>query len=188
MKEALIGLAGVVVGALLSAMKDFWLNWRSSKKKAEYLAIRVVSKLDRFIEGCVVVTGDDGYRCTQHHGQDEREPEASTPEFEVQSLDVEWKAIPARLMYDILRLPDLVTVAERRIAGVSEFPDPPDHEEYFYERQLQYAKLGLKAAQISNVLCSKYGLPKPDYEDWNPIEYLEQKQKKIMESRAQREK
>lgn len=187
MTEALIGLLGVIVGALMTAGKDIWVERRSRQKNAEYLAIRVVSLLDRFIEGCTGVAGDDGLSYGQPNEDGEREIQVSTPEFQVQSLDVDWKSIPAQLMYEILSFPDLVSAATHRVNGAFEFADPPDYEEGFEERQYQYAALGLKAAQISTELQRTYCLPKREHGDWDPVEYFHERQKRIKEVRARRD-
>ena len=186
MIEALIGLLGVVVGALMTAAKDIWVDRRSRRKDAEYLAIRVVSMLDRFIEGCAEVAGDDGLSDEQLDEDGERQIQVSEPKFEVQSLDVEWKSISARLMYDILSFPELITAANHRVSGAFEHDCPPDYEEGFEERQFQYTALGLKASKLSNELRSNYSLPKRDYKDWDPIEYLSEQQNRIKENRARK--
>lgn len=184
MTEALIGLVGVIVGALMTAAKDIWVERRSRRKNAEYLAIRVVSMLDRFVEGCTGVAGDDGLSYGQPNEEGEREIQVSAPDFEVQSLDVDWKSIPAELMYEILSFPDLVSAATHRVSGAFEFADPPDYEEGFEERQYQYALLGLKASQIAIKLRRKYRLPEHEHRDWSPIDYLRETQERINEVRA----
>ncbi len=184
MGEALIGLIGVVIGALMTAAKDIWVDRRSRQKNAEYLAIRVVSIFDRFIEGCVGVAGDDGLRDGQPTNEDGRlSVQVPAPGFDVQSLDVEWKSIPAQLMYEILSFSDLVALASHRVSGAFE----NDYEEGFEERQFQYASLGLRAAKIANDLRNSYGLPEREHEDWNPVEYLLGKREEIKKVRARRE-
>ena len=187
MIEALIGFVGVVVGALMTAARDLWADWRSRRKNAEYLAIRIVSLLDRFIEGCTEVVSDDGLCCGRPNADGCREIQVSTPKFEVQSIDVDWKAIPASLMYDILSFPDFVDAANHRIHGVFEYAaDPPDYEEGFEDRQYRYAMLGLRASKISDELRSAYGIPERKHDDWDPIKDLREHRKRIEEVRARR--
>lgn len=186
MTEALIGLVGVIVGALMTAAKDIWVEWRSRRKNAEYLAIRVVSMLDRFVEGCAGVAGDDGLCCGQPNEAGVCEIQVPAPKFEIQSLDVDWRSIPANLMYEILSFPDLVYGAANRVSGVFEFAGPPDYEEGFEERQYQYSSLGLKASQLSETLRSQYRLPEHHHGDWNPVEYLRETQSRIKEVRSRR--
>lgn len=179
MTEALIGLAGVIVGALMTAAKDIWVEWRSRRKNAEYLAIRIVSMLDRFVEGCAGVAGDDGLSEGLPNKEGVREIQVSAPEFEVQSLDVDWKSIPAELMYEILSFPDLISAVTHSVSRAFEFASPPDYEEGFEERQHQYASLGLKGSQISAKLRNKYRLPEREHGDWDPIEYLRKAKERI---------
>lgn len=186
MIEALIGFVGVVVGALMTAARDLWADWRSRRKNAEYLAIRIVSLLDRFIEGCAEVVSDDGLCCGQPNADGCRQIQVSTPKFEVQFIDVDWKAIPASLMYDILSFPDLVDAANHRIDGAFEYSDTPDYEDGFEERQYRYAMLGLSASKISDELRSAYGIPEHKHDDWDPIKYLREHRKRIEEVRARR--
>lgn len=140
--------------------------------------------LDRFLEGCTGVAGDDGLSYGRPNEEWEREFQVSAPDFEVQSLDVDWKSIPAELMYEILSFPDLVSAATHRVSGAFEFADPPDYEEGFEERQYQYAYLGLKASEIANKLRSKYRLPENERGNWNPAEYRRETQERINKVRA----
>lgn len=173
MLEALIGLLGVIVGASITAVREHWASKASTQKSAEYLAIRVVSVLDGFAEKCAYVVGDDGLSHGQRGPDGCRSVQVSTPEFSVESLDVDWKSIPSNLMYEILSLPNRVSAADQKIGGVREYAaHPPDYEELFEERQIQYGALGLKAASISDELRKLYGIPAREYRDWNPVEYL----------------
>ena len=67
MEELLIGFSGVILGAILTVAREFWNDHRT-KKKAQFLAIRVTTMLDRFVEGCVSVVSDDG----EMYGRDEQ--------------------------------------------------------------------------------------------------------------------
>lgn len=187
MIEAFIGLVGVVVGALLTATKDIWIDRRTRRENAEYLAIRVVSILDQFVEGCAEVAGDDGLSDGQRGENGERDIQVSVPKLAVEQLDVQWKAIPATLLYKVLSFPNLLTAVNRRVDIAFEYAHPPDYEDGFEERQYQYATLGLKAAQLSNELRNAYGLPKLEREDWDPIKYLRERQQQIEAVRARKE-
>ena len=186
MVEALIGLVGVIVGATITCAKDIWVGWRSRSKNAQYLAIRVVSILDRFVEGCAGVAADDGLSYGQRNEKGMCEIQVPTPKFEIQSLDVDWKSIPAGLMYEILSFPDLVYDAGNRVSATFDILSPPDYEDGFEERQYQYALLGLQASQLSDKLRRKYRLPKHHYGHSSPVKYLQATRDRIKEVRSQR--
>ncbi|MEJ1379327.1 MAG: hypothetical protein RPU34_05880 [Candidatus Sedimenticola sp. (ex Thyasira tokunagai)] len=187
MAEALIGLLGVVVGAFIAGAREYWIAKSVNRKSAEYLAIRVVSVLDGFVEGCAEVVGDDGL----YHGQAGpdgcRSVQVSTPEFSVESLDVDWKSIPSSLMYEILSLPNRVSAADQRIDGALEYvAGPPDYEELFEERQIQYGELGLKAASLSDELRKAYGVPAREYLDWDPVQHITEGKGRAIAERNER--
>lgn len=50
MSDAIIGLAGVVIGALLTPGIEGFKTRRATKKNATYLAARVICILDQFID------------------------------------------------------------------------------------------------------------------------------------------
>lgn len=150
MSDAVSGLIGVVVGAIITGAKDELVRWRTRRNHGEYLAIRVVSILDRYVEGCIEVVNDDGLAFGQRGPDGCLSPQASLPDFEVQSLDVDWKCISAKLMYGILSFPTLIYSANQHISAANDYAaGPPDYEEFFEERQYQYAVLGLKAAKLA---------------------------------------
>jgi hypothetical protein len=68
---ALTGLLGVVLGSLLTAAKEWLFQRAKTQKEAEYLAIRVVFMLDRFLRECVDVAYDNG-RSGSYYPIDER--------------------------------------------------------------------------------------------------------------------
>ena len=172
MSEAVIGLIGVVVGALITGASEFWKERRARKKNAEYLAIRIVSLLDRYVEGCTEVAGDDALCQGQPDKDGCRRVQVEVPELHFQSIDVDWRSIPATLMYQILSFPNKIDAANHRIHGEFEYASsPPDYEEGFQERRYQYALLGLAASGMADELRTRYGIPAREYGDWNPIKY-----------------
>lgn len=183
MEKLVIGVVGVIVGSLLGLLRDIWGERRSSKKRASYLAVRVVGILERFIDGCVLVVGDDGYEDEQGCST----PMQSCPNIEFDSLDVDWQSLPFDLMYQIINFPSHVEEADGLIDSVVEHvAGPPDYDEFFEERAFQFSKLGLLANTLSSELRKKYGMPQREYEFWDPIEFLTQKKAKIQDTRSQR--
>jgi len=60
MDKAIYALLGVLVGFLLTLAKDLWLEKRKNKKERTLLSIQTSFLLDKFIDGCIDVTFDDG--------------------------------------------------------------------------------------------------------------------------------
>ena len=187
MEKLLIGVSGVILGAILTVAREFWNDHRTKKKKAQFLAIRVTTMLDRFVEGCVSVVSDDG----EMYGRDEQgclRVNSTTPVLNFDSLDVDWQSLPFDLMYEILNFPLGIEEANGMIGSVCEHvASPPDYEEGFEERHFQYSNIGLQAYELSKKIRERYGMPKNEFKYWNPIDFLEKNKKEIDEGRANRE-
>jgi len=188
-------LIGVVLGVLLNAMKEWWFQKGKSKKDLEYLAIRISCALDSFVNGCADVVADDGLCCGQLDQDGCRSIQTKTPNFDPLSFEVEWKALPANLMYEVLSLPNQLEAANHKISGAFEYAaSPPDYEEGFEERQMQYATLGLQAHDLASKLRSIGKLPHqvaPTPEEWNPVQFMKEeidKIEKLQEERNARHK
>ena len=185
MDKAIIGLIGVFLGAALSITRELWLDYRSQKKKAEYLAILVACILDRYVDGCVSVVSDNGL--TNQDGI--TVTQVTTPDLDLNSIDVDWQSLPSDLMYEILSFPNLIEEANHKISSVAEYvASPPDFEEVYEERHYEYAILGIKAAQLAEKFRQTYSLPIRDFNSWNPIEYMKQKKAEISSIRLERER
>ena len=142
METAIFGLVGVVLGAVLTTLSNLWLGHRSSKKRAEYLAIQISCIFDRYVDGCVDVVQDDGLSQGQTKPDGSREIKVSTPELDIHKIEVDWQSLPSDLMYEILSFPNRIEEANQKIDFVSTYEAfPPDYEEAFEERQYQYAIL-----------------------------------------------
>ncbi|PCJ61612.1 MAG: hypothetical protein COA65_01275 [Rhodospirillaceae bacterium] len=182
MSEAVFGLLGVFIGALLTLIKDAWSDMRMRARHARYLSVRIACILDRYVNECVEVVQDDG-------GQQDQEgclhPQISLPAPLIYPDDVDWKSIDCELMYVLLTLPGEAEAANRSIAFVcSEVAFPPDYEEVFEERQHQYARLGLAASDLAQRLRNVYNIPAQNPGGWNPSQYLRKKKDKIDQARA----
>jgi len=182
MESAVFGLIGVVVGSFLTIAKEWWFQHRRAKKDATFLSIKVSCELLKFAGSCANVAGDHG----EEDGNGCCVPRTSTPDFKPETFDVEWKALPDKLMFEVLDLPFKIEQADETISGVYEHvADPPDYPEWYEERQLQYATLGLSALGLASRLRSYAGLPLSKTDDYYPGEYLGRKKTQIEESRAQ---
>jgi hypothetical protein len=151
---ALVGIAGVILGVVLTSLKELVFNCHKRKKDAEYLGVRVSSLLDRFVWGCVDVIYDDGTDRGQLSDNEYAYPQVETPSFQPELLQVEWKSIPAQVMAEVLNFPNLISRADRRIGDAFENANPPDFDDGYAQRQYDYALLGIEAARIANILRS----------------------------------
>jgi hypothetical protein len=163
--SATAGISGVLLGNSFVAIKE-WLVSRSRRKKdTAYLAILVVSHLDRFANNCFHVALDDGTEYGHPAGRNDEEytPTTSPPEIRPLDMSVEWKVLPQDLMYGILQLPDKREQIQNRLTGILEFDDDyPEHAEYFWSRRRDYAVLGLHASDLARRLRKHAGIPLED--------------------------
>lgn len=162
--SASAGILGVLLGNGFLTIKEVVLTARKTKKDADYLAILVVSHLDRFTQGCVAVSKDDG---TNDHGEPADEgrrwvPTVNPPEFQPLDIEVEWRALPQSLMYEIMRIPDVQESLGRRISASWSWDDEPDYTEFFWTRRAGYAELGLKVAAVAKRLRAHAQIPMED--------------------------
>ncbi len=180
MDKAVFGLMGVALGFLLTVAKEWWFQNRKNRKDVEYLCIQIACMLERFIGGCVEVVYDDGLCQGEYDSDGCRSTRVSPPNFEPEIVEVEWKSLPANLMYEVLNLPSNIEVANLRISGAFKYAaSPPDYIEGFEERQFQYALLGIKASKLSSKLRNFSKLPERDMGDWNSVDFLKDKVQKI---------
>lgn len=116
---AIIGLVGVVVGAVVTAgltMIREWMSERKEQKKnSEYLAILVSSMLDMYVAGCAEVVSDDGLCHGERNADGYREIHSTAPSFEPLSVQVEWKSLPSKLMNEVLSFPLEIEAAKSRL-------------------------------------------------------------------------
>ena len=95
------------------------------------------------------------------------DPTLSFPE------DVDWKSIKPKLMYRILSLPNQLDMAQKIVAfQATMIAGPPDYEEYFEERAIQYGQLGLDALALADDISETYGIPQWDYGNSHPKDRL----------------
>lgn len=187
MESAIFGLIGVALGALLTVAREWWFQSRKSRKDAEYLSVLVSCELERYVAGCAEVVGDDGLSEGRPDENGFCTIQVEAPKFEPLALGVEWKSLPADLMYEILDFPYKAEVASRSVSGAFEYAaTPPDFEEGFEERQLQYATLGIAASQLVTKLRNYAGFPARSIGEWNPVRYMEEQKAAIELQRAER--
>jgi hypothetical protein len=186
-ESAIFGLIGVALGALLSVAREWWFKSRKDKKDAEYLSILVSCELERYAARCAEVVGDDGLCEGRPDENGYSSIQVETPKFESHALSVEWKSLPALLMYEVLDFPYKAELAAQRVSAAFEYSaTPPDYLEGFEERQLQYASLGLAALELARKLRDYVKLPPRGIGEWNPAEYMERHKAAIGSRRKER--
>lgn len=191
MESAIFGLVGVIIGAALTTAKEVWFDHRRQKKDATFLSIQVVFMLDRFISECISITRDDGLSYGSRDKDGCKVPQVKRPTFDPKSIDAEWKCLPPSLMYDILNLPLLIEKSNDYIDAVMEYQaGPPDYEEFFDARIVEFSELGLQSLKLSETLRENSKLPNsPESEDgWSRREILAKAKVQSLESTEKRNK
>jgi len=179
------GLAGVVVGVVLTVLKDYLNEWRSKKSDARYLAVRIISLLDRFSDSCIEVTEDDGFYDENGY----RTTRVSNPSLKIDTIDGRWQSLSFELMYEVLDFPNELARCNEQIDIAAERGDGlPDYLDYFNERKLQYSILGLKAIKLSSQLRTKYSIKLKSYDEWDPVTYFIKLQKLTEDYKVNRTK
>ncbi|MCD9026605.1 hypothetical protein LDO26_00045 [Luteimonas sp. BDR2-5] len=178
--SAAFGLLGVIVGAGLTYVREYLVQRKKQKQDVAYLAVVVSGALERFSAGCLRVVNDDGLYQGQPNREGSREIQARTPEFRPELLNVEWKSLPTSLMYEILDLPYRIEVANGVISDAAEYAAmPPDYEEFYEQRQYQYADLGIAAARLAARLRAQAGFSERRRGEWDPVAHMEAERAKI---------
>jgi hypothetical protein len=152
----------------LSLERDRSLRDEERDRHAQYLSIRVLCALEPFVIACCDVAEDNGE-------EDERGYSTTTVELPSIAMpqDVDWKSISTDLLYRILSLPNEIADADKTIDFVSsEIASPPDYEEAFAERQIQYGRLGLAALELADELRRTFNIPPRRDSKWNPARQL----------------
>jgi hypothetical protein len=186
MASAIFGLIGVLLGSLLAGAKEWFFLRRNNARDAAFLVVQVVGQLDRYVLACSSVAADEGLNQGQPDESGYRYAQVKTPIFEPDALKVEWRAIPVNLMYEVLDLPYKAVVAQHTVDAASENADPPDFDEFFEERQLQFAGLGLLAAKLADQLRRHAKLPSRSVSEWDPVDFMHRTQGGIQALRAER--
>jgi len=189
MESAIFGLVGVVIGGLLTVAKEWWFQKLKTRKDSEYLSIQVFCQLERYVACCAEVVADDGLCDGQPDKNGYSTPQVKQPVFDPNSFNVEWKSLPANLMYEVLDFPYKAELASQIVSSAFNFAaTPPDFCEGFEERQFQYATLGIAASQLATKLRNHVGLSVKSVGDWNPVKYMEEQKSTIELQRAERAK
>lgn len=177
---AFIGVVGIVAGASMVWLKEWFTSRWHQKKQARYLAVRMVCILDDFVDGCVEVVKDKGVYTRDQNGQETLGLGVKEPDLPTFPETLDWRSIDHKLAYRILSLPISVKAAgDATSFAFSEIAGPPDYEEGFEMRQEQFAKLGLKVTSIARDLRRKYDIPENEERYWDPDRVFQEKLNEI---------
>ncbi|MEM5510916.1 hypothetical protein WNY98_18760 [Pseudoalteromonas sp. AS71] len=188
MDKATYGLIGVCLGFVLGIFKDWYLQHLKRKKEYEYLSIRVVCELDRFVYGCIDVINDNGTVCGQYDKNGYAIAQVEPPSFDPYKLDVEWKSLPHKLMYEILNFPNKIENANEIISAAFEYDDLPTYDKGFDARHFHYTELGIQALELASKLRILAGLPPSEASVYcNPSEILPKKKIELEERKKLKE-
>lgn len=186
MESAIFGLLGVLLGAVLTVAKEWWFQRRKDRKDADYLAIQVVSQLERYVRGCAAVVGDDGLVEGRPDENGYSRVQVTAPKFEPELLKVEWRSLPTTLLYEVLDLPRKEESASECVDHAFEYATPPDFDEGFEERQFRYANLGIAASHLATRLREHAKLPQRGDDERKPVAYMEGRLVEIENERTER--
>lgn len=157
---AFIGVAGVVVGAIMVWIKEWATAWQNRRRDAQYLVIRVVCILDEFIDRCVDTAQDDGKLLTGDSVDQKPEFYTDSPQLWAFPDDLNWKSIDTKLAYNLLTLRSEAEFVAKKIDFLTRYADMKWNNPE--KRQIEYAQLGLKIFNITAVLREKYKIPDRD--------------------------
>jgi hypothetical protein len=153
----LIAFAGQLVASLLGWAKEARFAASKRRKDAEYLAMRLVLVFDDLTGACYNAVHDPLIEDVEGISSSTvDDPKLSLP------TDGDYKALPPRLMFDIMSMPNRLEGIMGGLASVADISGPPDFQEYFEYRREQWSRLGLKALELIDALCRRYKIPLPE--------------------------
>jgi hypothetical protein len=172
--------SGLLVVLIGQAMVPFIREWGARGRDAQYLAIRVVTLLDKFVEDCASTALDSG----QPNREGVFVPQVDAPKPPVYPSDVNWKSIDRTLMYLLLAVPAATERAANVVAATGENDGPPDFSDFYNTRSNEYSVLGLHVNELTEALRKKYGIPEIKNRSWDPVAYLQNELKEAKERAA----
>lgn len=164
------------------------LRRQDNDRRARFLAIRLVTVLEPFVDDCAEYVGDRGRKAFQQPPTFTAPlPRLSYPD------DVDWTSIDPKLMFRILNLENELDRSSEAVQRVyEESVEPPDYEfdEVLDERRYRFSGLGLEAARIVDDLRELADLDDADWQEtyWNPVEFMTKARREESERRASMEK
>jgi len=183
--SAWFGLAGVVVGAVITIAREAISSYLRRESDARYLAIRVVCQLEKFVDQCGFVAWDDGTEQGRPSGENGAYmPTSTEPSYKVDAIDGNWKSVPQDLMYEALGFGVKIEAAYRSISAASD--DDFDNSGWIEERRYQFCVVGLEAAALAQRFRSRYQIPAFKSNFQSPVVQMQEILKELQLGRAER--
>ncbi|WP_413676634.1 hypothetical protein [Pantoea dispersa] len=126
------------------------------------VASQLVSILDRFATGCAAVASDDGYPEWTDPGRRDyrtRKHQRNAPELVLPEI-AGWELLPTEITDGARSIVNLQVDIPDALQN-ADYSDPGSGDDYFAERQRQYASLGLRAVLLSRRLRVDFSLSPP---------------------------
>ncbi|OGS90105.1 MAG: hypothetical protein A2Z95_08390 [Gallionellales bacterium GWA2_60_18] len=171
---------------LIDLLREVRGHREKNKKDIQYLCSHLAVSLERYVDGCAAVVGDDGLYRGQPNKDGYHVTQIEQPKLEIDPHNEEFKLLPTKIMHALVQFPREIEIANAKIDGASEHATPPDYAEAFEERQYQYAKVGLKAYSLASEIRSLAAMPQREFSEWSVLEYLKEQQSVIDELRNRR--
>ena len=175
--------AGVWIGARLVERRESKVRDEKRDADALFLAVTVSGMLERFVSDCANVASDDG----TYHGQrtlegnlEEQVPDAS---ISYADLDVEWKSLPGKLLDQVHSIPRKLQTTQEYLKFIADHLD----DDYFPERQIKFAELGLAAADASGSLRESVNLSRQIDPESTTVIWLKNMAEKLQEEKQKRD-
>lgn len=167
---AMIGFAGVLVGAGVTALKEWWARKAERESTARYLSALLILKLDKLSIDCLHLAKDSGEKDKNGYYR----PEYENPTFELPTDGVDWKSLNSDVQLSILNLPYRLEHISSAVSWELGHDSPPDFSATFQQRRYLYAKLGIEVTRLSGDLRKLFGFPRSTVYDWNPVPCFEE--------------
>ncbi|WP_166269256.1 hypothetical protein [Marinobacter caseinilyticus] len=171
---------------LIELLREIRGRRGKNEKDLQYLCAHLVVSLERYVDSCAAVVGDDGLCCGQPDKDGYHVAQVDQPKLGVDPYNQELKLLPTPIMHALVQFPRDIEIANAKIDGASEHATPPEYEEAFEERQYQYAKLGLEAQELASELRTLAAMSPREFGEWSIIEYIKGQMAGIEEYRIRR--
>lgn len=153
----MIAVSGQLAASFIGWGKEYWFDANKQRREAEYLAMRLVLVFDELVTACYNAVHDplteDQDGCSEATVGN---PTLSLP------VDGDYKALPRRLMFQIMSTPSKLDGIKEGMATAWEFSGAPNYDEFFEYRREHWSKLGLQALDLIDALCREYKIPSPE--------------------------
>lgn len=128
-------------------------------------SVLVSDRLAVFVRGCLWVAADDGYDERGYPAggniggfEDVLATTTDKPAWQPSTIGAEWKYLDPNLVDQLFKFALLIDDANLCISRARIDELPPDFVEYFHQRRLRYALLGLHAISLRKQVISNAGL------------------------------